>query len=225
MNSEVQFYRVEKFKVVEADGFKLEIPEEWEVVRLGDVALDFKQGFPSGKRDDNGILQLRMDSIETNGKINPKGGVKVPPPKNVHEYLLKPGDILFNNTNSVDLVGKTALFKGEFEKCVFSNHLTRIRVNTLKLIPEFLLYILLKYWQMRIFKALCNPHVHQAGIKSKDIQNLKIPHPPLHEQRKIAEILSKWDEVIEVKKAKKERLERMKKKVMELLLTGKVRVK
>lgn len=41
-----------------------------------------------------------MDSIETNGKINPNAGVKVPVPKNVQDYLLKPGDILFNNTNS-----------------------------------------------------------------------------------------------------------------------------
>jgi len=62
-------------------------------------------------------------------------------------------------------------------------------------------------------------------IKKSLFERFKIPLPPLEEQKKIAEILSKWDKVIELKKGKKEKLERMKKKVMELLLTGKVRVK
>ena len=63
------------------------------------------------------------------------------------------------------------------------------------------------------------------SINLSTIREIKVSLPPLEEQKKIAEILSKWDKVIELKKAKKEKLERMKKKVMELLLTGKVRVK
>ena len=63
------------------------------------------------------------------------------------------------------------------------------------------------------------------GITKKSLEELKVSLPPLEEQKKITQILSKWDEVIEVKKAKKEKLERMKKKVMELMLTGKVRIK
>ena len=214
-----------EFKGVKLTLIDTEIPENWEIVKLRDIITDLKSGFASGKRDENGILQLRMDSIDLNGRINPNAGVKVPIPKNVEEYLLKPGDILFNNTNSVDLIGKTAIFRGEFARCVYSNHLTRIRVNPEKTIPEWLLYVMIRYWQLGIFKAICHQHVHQAGINSKDLLNLKIPLPPLEEQQKIAEILSKWDEVIEMKKAKKDKLERMKKKVMELLLTGKVRVK
>jgi len=65
----------------------------------------------------------------------------------------------------------------------------------------------------------------QGVVNTKVLEKFKILLPPLPEQQKIAEILSKWDRVIELKKAKKEKLERMKKKVMELLLTGKVRIK
>jgi len=62
-------------------------------------------------------------------------------------------------------------------------------------------------------------------LPKKALEELLIPLPSFEEQKKIAEILSEWDRVIELKKTKKEKLERMKKKVMELLLTGKVRVK
>lgn len=62
-------------------------------------------------------------------------------------------------------------------------------------------------------------------LSKNALENLQIPLPPLSEQCKIAEILSKWDKIIELKKAKKDKLEKMKKKVMELLLTGKVRVR
>nr|WP_162484741.1 restriction endonuclease subunit S [Methanocaldococcus jannaschii] len=57
------------------------------------------------------------------------------------------------------------------------------------------------------------------------LENFKIPLPPLEEQKQIAKILSSVDKSIELKKQKKEKLQRMKKKIMELLLTGKVRVK
>ncbi len=138
------FYKETEFNKVELNGRIVEIPKDWDVVKLMDVITEAKPGFACGKRDDNGIIQLRMDSIDPDGRINPNAYVRVPPPENVEEYLLKPGDILFNNTNSVDLIGKTAIFRGEFPKCVYSNHLTRIRVNPNKTIPEWILYVLIR---------------------------------------------------------------------------------
>ncbi len=201
------------------------IPKEWEVVRLRDVILEAKPGFACGKRDKNGVIQLRMDSIDTEGWINPKAYVKVPPPKNVKEYFLRPGDILFNNTNSIDLIGKTAIFRGEFSQCVYSNHLTRIRVNPAKVIPEWILYILIRKWWLRVFKAICHPHVHQAGINKGDLLNLKIPLAPLTEQNKIVEMILTVDRKLRIEIKRKEKLERIKKGLMDLLLTGKIRVK
>jgi type I restriction enzyme S subunit len=200
------------------------IPKTWQVVKLREVVLEAKSGFASGKRDENGIFQLRMDSIETEGWINPEAGVKVPIPSDVEEYLLKPGDILFNNTNSVDLIGKTAIFRGELPKCVFSNHLTRIRVNPEKVIPEWILFVLIRKWQIGFFKTICHRHVHQAGINNNDLLNIKIPFPEISEQQKIAEILSSVDNILHFKRQKKEKLVRMRRRLMDLLLTGRVRV-
>jgi len=201
------------------------IPKTWQIVKLEEVVLEAKSGFASGKRDENGILQLRMDNIETEGWINPEAGVKVPIPPDVEEYLLKPNDILFNNTNSVDLIGKTAIFRGELTKCVYSNHLTRIRVNTDRVILEWILFVLIRKWQTGVFKAICHRHVHQAGINNSDLLNIKIPLPEISEQQKIAQILSTTDKKLKIERQEKARLEKIKQGLMDLLLTGKIRVK
>jgi type I restriction enzyme S subunit len=201
------------------------IPKEWEVVKLKEVVSEAKSGFACGKRDENGILQLRMDNIEPEGWINVEAGVKVPIPEGVEDYILKPGDILFNNTNSIDLIGKTAIFRGEFSRCVYSNHLTRIRVDRNKVVPEWVLYLLIRKWKLGVFKAICHRHVHQAGINNEDLLRLKIPLPSLQEQQKITLIIMTIDNKLKLEKEQKARLERIKQCLMDLLLTGKVRVR
>jgi len=201
------------------------IPKEWEVVKLKEVVSEAKSGFACGKRDENGILQLRMDNIEPEGWINVEAGVKVPIPEDVEDYILKPGDILFNNTNSIDLIGKTAIFRGEFSRCVYSNHLTRIRVDRNKVVPEWVLYLLIRKWKLGVFKAICHRHVHQAGINNEDLLRLKIPLPSLQEQQKITLIIMTIDNKLKLEKEQKARLERIKQGLMDLLLTGKVRVR
>ena len=201
------------------------IPASWKVVRLKDIILEAKPGFACGKRDKNGIIQLRMDSIGLDGNINPEAFVKIPISKNYKAYTLKPGDILFNNTNSIDLVGKTALFKGEFPLCVYSNHLTRIRVNPKRALPEWLLFTLMLMWRNRVFRNLCVRYVNQAEVRLQDLLNLKIPKPPLEEQKHIARILLTVNERLRAERERLERLRRLKEGLMSLLLTGRMRVK
>ncbi|WP_297436661.1 restriction endonuclease subunit S [Thermococcus sp.] len=189
-----------------------EIPEDWEVVKIKEVIKEAKPGFASGKRDENGIIQLRMNNITTEGKVTLKEYLKVPVPDNIDDYLLKPGDVLFNNTNSVDLIGKTAIFRGECRFCTYSNHITRIRVDSNQVLPEWVMYYFLELWRIGYFRQICVRYVGQASVKKTDLLNIKIPLPPLPEQKKIAEILRTVDEAIE-------RTERLKKGLMQRLLT------
>lgn len=176
-----------------------EIPEEWEVARLRDVILEAKSGFASGKRDAEGIIQLRMNSIGTDGWLVEDSYVRVPPPSGVDEYLLRPDDILLTNTSgSSDLIGKTALYRGEFDDATYSNHITRIRVRTDSVLPGWILYILLRNWDVGILRSLS---VTQAGgqktIRSDDLLASRIPVPHPAEQGKIASILSTVDDAIQ----------------------------
>jgi len=210
-----------KFKKTEIG----KIPEEWKVARLKEVINEAKPGFASGKRDKKGIIQLRMNNITTDGRVILDEYLKVPIPKNIENYLLKPGDILFNNTNSVDLIGKTAIFRGECGFCTYSNHITRIRVKEGVVIPEWIMYYFIKLWSGRYFRRICVRHVGQAGIRKDSLLNTRIPLPSPDEQKKIAKILSTVDKWLELEHKRKEKLERLKKGLMNELLTGKIRVK
>jgi len=209
------FYKETEFQETEIG----KIPSTWEVQKLESVVKEAKSGFASGKRDEKGVLQLRMNSIRTDGTINVEGGVRVPTPPNVDEYILKKGDILFDNTNSVDLIGKTALFKGEFSNAVYSNHLTRLRVDNDQVIPEWITYVMIRKWKLGFFKAMCHRHVHQAGINNGDLLSIKVPIPPLAEQKEVSKILGVVDCAIEFADRVIAQTERLKRGLMQQLLT------
>jgi len=113
------------------------IPVEWEVVRLGELMrsqrLMAQNGFPCGEHNQQGrgIPHLRPFNVTIQGEIDLETLKYIETHRNVTPYLLKPGDIIFNNTNSEELVGKTAYWDhtGDF---VLSNHMTILRVLTWK---------------------------------------------------------------------------------------------
>ena len=99
------------------------LPPAWRWVRLGEVIAEAQPGFACGARDLKGVVQLRMNNVDTRGNMVWKEFIRVPAEESVvNEYQLRTGDVLFNNTNSVELVGKSALFLGFREPVVYSNH-------------------------------------------------------------------------------------------------------
>ncbi|MCD6194578.1 MAG: restriction endonuclease subunit S [Candidatus Aminicenantes bacterium] len=201
------------------------IPKEWQVLRLESLINEIRNGFASGKRDENGIVQIRMNNVTTDGHLVLDTYLKVPIPRNVDDWILKEGDFLFNNTNSYDLVGKSAIFKGVPFRCTFSNHFTRIRFKMNLVIPEIILFHFILLWEKGFFKSIAIRHVGQSAVHTKHLLRLKLPLPPLPEQKKIAEILSTVDKRLELLRSKKAKLERIKKGLMNDLLTGQRRVK
>ncbi len=193
--------------------------DRWQFTLIGDVVLDAQTGFANGQRSESGMLQLRMNNITTDGHVLLDSFLKVPIPQDINKYLLKSGDILFNNTNSVDLIGKTALFKNECKNCSFSNHITRIRVDENKIVPEWLLSHLVKLRQSGYFSQICARHVGQAGIRNDQVLKIQIPLPPLPEQRRIATILTTADDAIQRSRQAAAETERLKAGVMQELMT------
>ena len=163
-----------------------ELPEGWVWCKLEDVINDFQHGFACGARDDKGYVQLRMNNIGLNGKIVSDKILKVPIERiNLEKYNLRFGDILFNNTNSVELIGKTALFRDEIENCTYSNHITRIRPDTRLIKSEFLLNLFIIEYNNGLFRMMCHRFVGQAGISREKLLKHAICLPPLNEQQRI----------------------------------------
>ena len=116
-----------------------EIPNGWKWVKVEDVINNMISGFSCAKRFevDEGIPHLRPNNIGYFNKINTRKIVHIPEEKfDDSKYDLKKGDVLFNNTNSKELVGRAISLHEDFNGG-FSNHITRIRVKNI-IIPEYL---------------------------------------------------------------------------------------
>jgi type I restriction enzyme S subunit len=135
---------------------------------------------------------------------------------------LDKGDILFNRTNSYELVGRTGIFllNGNY---VFASYLIRLKPKHGIVHSHFLTFYLI-FTNDRV-RQLATRAVHQANINATNLQKFKLPLPSLPEQKKIAEILSTVDTRLELLRKKREKLERVKKGLMNDLLTGRKRVK
>jgi len=198
------------------------IPEEWGAMRLGDV-LELCQYGLSVKMDETGKYPIiKMDDI-VNGVVVPDKVKYIDLDENTfNNFKLEKGDILFNRTNSYELVGRTGIFllRGDY---VFASYLIRLKPKK-EIIDSHFLTFYMVFSNNKIRQQLATRAVHQANINATNLQNFQIPLPPLPEQRRIAEILSAADKKLELERRRKEKLSRVKKGLMNDLLTGNKRV-
>jgi type I restriction enzyme, S subunit len=157
-----------------------------QVRRLGELVADVRPGFAHGGRSPDGLAQVRMNNVTTRGTWDWSRIVRLPVSQDdFSKYLLEPGDILFNNTNSTELVGKTAHFEGFVEPIVFSNHFTRVR-TTPELDSLYLAQWLLAQWHSGLFARICDRWIGQSAVRIERLFDMPIELPPLAEQRRIA---------------------------------------
>ena len=174
------------------------LPDGWRLVRLGELIREAKTGFACGLRDPEGIAQLRMNNLDTRGNFVWDDILRVPRAGNdIEQFLMVPGDVLFNNTNSTELVGKSALFEGYVEPIVYSNHFTRLRTVTEALLPDFLASWVNHQWQQGIFAAMCNKWIGQSAVNADKLLKINFPLPPLVEQQRIGTLLREQMAVVE----------------------------
>ena len=148
-------------------------------------------------------------------------------PKLLERYQLKRGDVLFNRTNSQVHVGKIGIYRSD-ESAVFASYLIRLH-GDFELIDNYYLGHLLNAYsaQCRI-KRYATPGVQQVNINAKNLGKVLIPVPTgkmgLEEQKEIAAILEQADEQVRSRAVVIKQLEKLKKSLMDDLLTGTVRV-
>ncbi|MCW3129774.1 MAG: restriction endonuclease subunit S [Methanophagales archaeon] len=202
------------------------IPKSWDVVRLEDnnilTATQYGLSLRGSKEGKYPIL--RMNNL-TDGYINPSDLQFVNVDETIfRKFRLEWGDILFNRTNSVELVGKTSIFNLDSE-FVFASYLIRLKTNPESLNPYFLnFYLNWDFTQSRL-KGLASRGVSQANISAARLKTLEIPLPSLEEQHQIAHILSTVDKKIEIEGRRKATLKELFKTMLHKLMTGEIRLK
>lgn len=170
------------------------LPPSWSVVALGDVVGDLHPGFSSGVHTEPnaGIPHLRPMNIDRQGHITLEKLLYVRPEGDLRATR---GDVLFNNTNSAELVGKTAPLDLDGE-WAFSNHMTRLRPPA-GLSPRFLAYQLHYLWEAGYFRLRRTQHVNQASISARTLaRTVPLVLAPEREQlRIVAELAYNFERV------------------------------
>lgn len=182
-------------------------PVNWEQVALADISVDVSPGFASGKHnsDGSGVPHLRPMNVDRDGKVDLSVVKSVASSDGIE---LNAGDVLYNNTNSAELVGKTALVSHRESGFAFSNHMTRVRPGN-GVVSAFIARQLHFLWMSGYMKHRSTNHVNQASISSKTLANtIPILLPSTAEQirivEKLEELLSDLDAgVAELKTAQK----------------------
>lgn len=199
------------------------IPESWELRPIGEFAHQLQYGI-SVRGEPTGRYPILRMNCQQDGKVLLRDlqFVNVDD-KTAKAYRVKPGDILFNRTNSYELVGRTAIVEMETD-AVFASYLVRVSVDNKRLDPRFLNHFL--NWDTAQFelKKLATRGVSQANISAGKLREFGIPITDLDEQREIVAILDTIDRKIDLHRRKRAVLDDLFKALLYKLMTGEIRV-
>lgn len=158
----------------------------WSHQRVDELATEMSPGFACSKKneDPEGYVHLRTHNVGRDGRLNQDLIIKVAldmiDQRRAH---LRAGDVLFNNTNSQELVGKTCLVEKDYA-FAYSNHLTRLRFRD-DVEPSFVVYYFNLLLRTEVFARMCNRWIGQAGINTKALAAIEVPLPARSEQQEI----------------------------------------
>lgn len=202
------------------------IPKEWRVKRIRDILTEGKLGGNYENSGNNGgVPVIKMGNLDR-GKINTEKIEYLPQDCTYSEDdILKKGDLLFNTRNSLDLVGKVAIWNNELLFAVYNSNILRLSFDTSYIHSNmYMNFVFNSHYGLSQLRKYATGTTSVAAIYSRDLYNMRIICPPLPEQQKIAETLSCWDFAIEKQTMLIKMLETRKRGLMQQLLTGKKRL-
>ena len=170
-----------------------------DIQTLGDVAVSVNYGTSSPAREGGEFKYLRMNNLTYSGYLDLSDVKSIDANESEREkYSVQRGDILFNRTNSKELVGKTALFTLD-EEMIIAGYIIRIRVDKSFVLPLYVVRYMNTPFMKSYFANLCKGAVNQANINSKELKNIPLPIPSLSLQEDFAskiEVIEKQKELI-----------------------------
>jgi type I restriction enzyme, S subunit len=196
--------------------------KQWEIKPLGESCNKAEYGSSKKSKSEGLLPVLRMGNIQNREFVWDKLVYSDDVDDN-KQYLLKFNDVLFNRTNSPELVGKTAIYKGEMP-AIFAGYLIRLHRNDDLLDAEYLNYYLNSNMAFDYGKTVMISSVNQANINATKLKSYPIPLPSLKEQQTIVKKLdalsSETKKLKTIYQKKIDNLEDLKKSVLQKAFNG-----
>jgi type I restriction enzyme S subunit len=155
---------------------------DWLDVQLGEYAESMNYGTSTKSQSEGEVPVLRMGNLQ-GGELDWTELVYTSDLAEIAKYMLDEGDVLFNRTNSPELVGKTAIYRGE-RPAIYAGYLIRVRCRP-SLDPEFLNLSLNSHNARDYCWRVKSDGVSQSNINSKKLAAYPFLLPPVHEQQEI----------------------------------------
>ena len=167
-------------------------PMGWKKGTIRDVVADVRYGSSRPAVDGGKYPYLRMNNITYGGELDLSDVKRIDVPENeLGKCTVRRGDVLFNRTNSKELVGKTCVYDRD-EMMVLAGFVIRVRVNDLVL-PEFLSAFLNTEFSKRTLLGMCKAAIGQANINAQEMQSIGIYIPPIERQQEFVQFKNQTD--------------------------------
>lgn len=162
-------------------------PEGWRMVPLARCFASVDYGIGTAAQPTGGAAVLGMGNIESGRVVGQPGGFTDLPDDHL---LLRDGDLLFNRTNSLPLVGKVAQWRDTGAPTTFASYLVRLRVSALA-DGSYMNYLLNTVEVLALARAMALPSIGQANLNPNRYGTMRVPLPSLQVQRQAVEQLDK----------------------------------
>lgn len=158
----------------------------WTTCTIRDIVEDVRYGTSRPAVDGGVYPYLRMNNITYGGELDLSDIKRIDIPENeLSKCTVKYGDVLFNRTNSKELVGKTCVYDKD-EMMVLAGFIIRVRVNE-RILPEFLSSFLNADFSKQMLLGMCKAAIGQANINARELQDIALYLPPIELQRKFVD--------------------------------------
>ena len=203
-----------KARFVEMFGTFPANPFRWSTGKIQDVVSDVRYGSSRPAVEGGKYPYLRMNNITYSGELDLHDTKRIDiPDSELDKCTVRRGDVLFNRTNSKELVGKTCVYNRD-ELMVLAGFVIRVRVNE-RIRPEVLSAFLNMDFSKRMLIGMCKTAIGQANINAKELQNIDLYIPPIELQNQFVALKNKMDQQKQTVQQSLEKLEMMKKALMQ----------
>ncbi len=163
-----------------------DIPDSWAWTSVGEVCTNIQYGSSQKSSLTGKIAVLRMGNLQ-NGRIVLDKLVYTSDSKEIAKYPLEYNDLLFNRTNSKELVGKVAIYKSEIP-AIYAGYL--VRLHPLLIDSDYLNYVMQSQYYWIYCQNVRSDAIGQSNINAEKLKRFIFPLPPLQEQKRIANQIS-----------------------------------
>ena len=183
-----------KSRFIEMFGSQPNSKRGWEIAKIGDIVTDARYGTSKSSVIGGKYPYLRMNNITYEGELDLKDLKYIDiSDDELEKCVVRKGDVLFNRTNSIDLIGKTCVFNLE-EPMVIAGYIIRIRLKE-QVLPVYLSIFLNSDYGKQLLKSMAKGAVNQANINAQELKSIKISIPPIELQNQFADFVTQVDKL------------------------------